>query len=98
MAFSGDESRSARAGEVSAISVKADGLEQLYRSHGVRLPEQLLVVLQDSRRPVIPVAERVVSISFSEEVRVQIASDRSIEKRYEGRVFKLGQEQLAANP
>ena len=39
-----------------------------------------------------PIPEGVASVSFSEEVRVQIASDRSIEKRYEGRVFKLGQE------
>lgn len=77
---------------------EADSPKQLHDRWKVRFPEKLPVVMKNPRSSMGPVPERVVSVSFSEEVRVQVASDRPIEKRYEGRAFKLGKEQLAANP
>ena len=98
MAFPGDESRSARAWEVPAISVQADGFEQLYRSHGIRLSEQLLVVLQYPRCPVSPVAERIAPVPFVEKIGVQVAADGPVEKRREGRLLKLLEEQFSLDP
>ena len=92
MAFSSDKSRSARAGEVSAVVFETDGPKQLHDRWKIRFPEKLLVVTKDPPDSMRSVSERVVSVSFSEEIRVQVASDRPIEKRYKGRVFKLGQE------
>lgn len=92
MAFSNDKSRSARAGEVSAVVVETDSPKQLHDCWKIRFPEKLPVVTKDPQGPMVPVSVRVISVSISEEVRIQVASDRPIKKRYEGRIFKLGQE------
>lgn len=81
-----------------SVLFEANSPEQLHDRWKVRFPEKLSIIMQDSQGSMGPIPEGVVSVSFSEEVRVQVASDRPIEKRYERRVFKLGQEQLAANP